>query len=165
MPAKKPGSYQVRIAVRDRTSAKIGSAGQFIEVPDLNNNRLALSGIVLRATAQIAQAAAMANPPDRRFQHNSELYATLVVYNPTPNLTMQTKLFRDGKSVKSSAETAVDVTNQPDPSRMVITNVMRLTSDLEPGNYYLQVLISDKNAKDKDKQPPATQWVDFEIVK
>jgi hypothetical protein len=48
---------------------------------------------------------------------------------------------------------------------MVITNVMRLTPDLEPGNYYLQVLISDKNAKDKDKQPPATQWVDFEIVK
>jgi len=46
---------------------------------------------------------------------------------------------------------------------MIITNVMRLTPDLEPGNYYLQVVITDKAAK--DKEPPATQWVDFEIVK
>ena len=35
--------------------------------------------------------------------------------------------------------------------------------DLEPGNYYLQVVITDKAAK--NKQPPVTQWVDFEIVK
>jgi hypothetical protein len=42
---------------------------------------------------------------------------------------------------------------------------MRLQQDLEPGNYYLQVLITDKAGKDKDKQPPVTQGVSFEIVK
>jgi hypothetical protein len=161
MPAKKPGSYQVRIAVRDRTSAKIGSAGQFIEVPDLNNNRLALSGIVLRATGQTAQAAAMANPPDRRFQHNSELYATLVVYNPTPNLTMQTKLFREGKPVLSSPPVPVEF--KEGDSRKLVTDVIHLAPELEPGDYYLQVVITD--ATTKDKRAAVTQWIQFEIVK
>jgi hypothetical protein len=40
---------------------------------------------------------------------------------------------------------------------------MRLTSDLEPGDYYLQVVITDKAAK--DKRTAVTQWVDFEVVK
>ena len=51
MPVKRPGSYQVRVATRDKNSAKIGSAGQFVEVPDLNKKRLAVSGIVLGTTA------------------------------------------------------------------------------------------------------------------
>jgi VWFA-related protein len=165
MPARRPGAYQVRVAIREGYSYKIGSAGQFVAVPDLSSRQLALSGVVLQGIDASAQDNAMTSPAVRRYRVNSDLYFAFVIYNGSPNLLMQTKLFRDGKSVKSSAESAVDVTNQPDPNRMVITNVMRLTPDLEPGNYYLQVLISDKNAKDKDKQPPATQWVDFEIVK
>jgi hypothetical protein len=39
---------------------------------------------------------------------------------------------------------------------------LRLTPDLEPGNYYLQVAVCDKT---KDKQVPLTQWVQFEIDK
>ena len=163
MPAKRPGAYQVRIAIREGYSYKIGSAGQFVAVPDLNSKRLALSGVVLQGVDGSTQDAAVASPAVRRYRVNSDLYFAFVIYNGSQNLLMQTKLFRDGKSVKSSAETAVDVTNQPDPNRMVITNVMRLTSDLEPGNYYLQVVITDKTAK--EKEPPATQWVDFEIVK
>ena len=164
MPAKKPGSYQVRIAVRDRTSAKIGSAGQFIEVPDLNNQRLAVSGIVLRsAAAATTPATVMATPPGRRFPLNSDLYSAFFIYNATPNLVLQTKLFRDGKVVKAGAETPVDVSNKDALGRSLITNVMRLTPDLESGDYYLQVVITDKAAK--DKRSAVTQWVDFEVVK
>jgi VWFA-related protein len=47
MPVKKAGAYQFRIAVRDEASARLGAAGQFVEVPDLRNGRLALSGIAL----------------------------------------------------------------------------------------------------------------------
>ena len=164
MPVKKPGSYQVRIAVRDRTSAKLGAAGQFIEVPDLNNNRLALSGIVLRGSGAAATPATiMATPPGRRFPVNSDLYFSVLVYNPTPNLVLQAKLFRDGKVVKADAETALDPTNKDNLGRSLITNVMRLTPDLEPGDYYLQVVITDKAAK--NKKSAVSQWVDFEIVK
>jgi len=163
MPARRPGAYQVRIAIREGYSYKIGSVSQFVAVPDLNNKRLALSGVVLQGVDASTQDAAMTSPAVRRYRVNSDLYFAFVIYNGSPNLLMQTKLFRDGKAVKSSAESVVDVTNQPDPGRMVITNIMRLTPDLEPGNYYLQVVLTDKMAK--DKQPPATQWVDFEIVK
>jgi len=48
VPIKKPGAYQLRISLRDSSTERIGSASQFIEVPDLKKSRIALSGIVLR---------------------------------------------------------------------------------------------------------------------
>jgi len=45
---KKPGAYQLRISFRDTSTERIGSASQFIEVPDIKKNHLAISGIVLR---------------------------------------------------------------------------------------------------------------------
>ena len=161
MPAKRPGAYQVRIAIREGYSYKIGSASQFVAVPDLNNKQLALSGVVLQGVGDSNPA--LSSPALRHYQANSDIYFSFAVYNASPNLTMQTKLFRDGKSVKSTPETNVDTTNQSDPKRLLITNVMRLSPDLEPGNYYLQVVVTDKAAG--PKQPPAIQWVDFEIVK
>src|SRR5690349_2212905 len=154
MPVRRPGAYQARIALREGFGYKIGSAGQVVAVPDLTNNHLALSGVVLQGIDASTQDKAMTRPAVRRDRVHSDLYFGFVIFNGSPNLLMQTKLFRDGKSVKSSAETAVDVANPPDPRRMIITNVMRLTPDLEPGNYYLQVVLTDKAAK--DKQPPAT---------
>jgi VWFA-related protein len=163
MPVKRPGSYQVRIAVRDRTSAKLGSAGQFVEVPDLKNNRIALSGIVVRGTGEgIAQPAVMTTPPDRRFTLNSDLYFSFFVYNASANLAAQTKLFREGKLVKSVPAVPVDVTKSVEPGRVLMNSSVRLTPDLEPGAYYLQVVVFDKTI---DKQVPATQWAQFEIVK
>jgi VWFA-related protein len=161
MSAKQPGSYQVRVAVRDGTSGKLGSAGQFVDSPDLNRKRVALSGIILRRTGTAAQAAVMANPPDRRFQGNSDLYATLVVYNPTPNLMMQTKLFREGKPLLANAPVPIEF--KEGDSRKLITDAIHLAPELEPGDYYLQVVITDATAK--DKRPAVTQWVQFEIVK
>ncbi|MDX6500401.1 MAG: hypothetical protein QOG23_3661 [Blastocatellia bacterium] len=48
VPLKKAGAYQLRISLRDSSTERIGSASQFVEVPDLKKNHLALSGIVLR---------------------------------------------------------------------------------------------------------------------
>jgi hypothetical protein len=45
---KNPGAYQMRAVVRDANSAQIGSASQFIEVPDIEVGRLTLSSITLR---------------------------------------------------------------------------------------------------------------------
>lgn len=48
VPIKKAGAYQLRAALRDTASERVGSASQFIEVPDLKKNRLTVSGIVLQ---------------------------------------------------------------------------------------------------------------------
>ncbi|HUS09380.1 MAG TPA: VWA domain-containing protein [Pyrinomonadaceae bacterium] len=47
LPIKKSGAYQLRTAIRDTASGRIGSASQFIDVPDIGKNRLTLSGLVL----------------------------------------------------------------------------------------------------------------------
>lgn len=173
LPAKKPGAYQVRVAARDVASSRIGTAGQFVAVPDLKKKRLAASGIVLLSVAEFKTETgevATASPAVRRFVPNSDLHFAFVVYNALldrvsgrPNLVVESRLFRDGKRVRSFPETPVDVSQQPDLERIFVNRVIRLGADLEPGHYYLQLVITDKAAG--EKQPPAVQWVDFEIVK
>ena len=46
-PLKRPGAFRFRIALRDQGSSRIGSAGQFIQVPNVADGRLALSGLVV----------------------------------------------------------------------------------------------------------------------
>jgi VWFA-related protein len=171
LPAKRSGAFQVRIAVRDQNSSKIGSAGEYVAVPDLKNDRLAMSGVVLRGAAEtMTPTAAMANPGTIRFAPGADLHFAFMIYNSAinpatqlPNLVMQARLFRDGKPVGTGTETAVSVAKQADLARLFTTGVVKLDRNLEPGNYYLQVVITDKTAR--DKQLPVTQWVDFEIVK
>jgi|SRR5437667_5190891 len=56
VPIKKPGAYQLRVAVRDQASGRVGSASQFVEVPDVRKNWLALSGIAATSVAPAAVA-------------------------------------------------------------------------------------------------------------
>jgi VWFA-related protein len=53
---KKPGAYQFRAVLRDGESGRTGSASQFIRLPDLNKNRLALSGLVMTTPKTVAGA-------------------------------------------------------------------------------------------------------------
>ena len=164
MPVRRAGAYQVRVAIKDKTSAHIGTAGQYVAIPDLRNKKLAVSGIVLGAAADNANQGD-ANPGVRRFQPNSELRFAYVVYNASQfaNPVMQAKLFRDGKNVYTGPDVPIETANQPDPNRIVVNSALRLGAELEPGNYYLQVVITDQGAK--NKVAPVVQWIDFEIMK
>ena len=167
IPVKRPGSYQVRIATRDRTSSKIGTAGQFVEVPDINKKKLAVSGIVLGTPAGARSGVdanqILAGTGTRKFQLKDTLDFAFVAYNAAnaSSLVMEAKLFRDGKNVYSGPEMPIAVGNQPDPNRMLVNGSLKLPSELELGNYFLQIVISDKSAKKKSTQ--VVQWVDFEI--
>jgi hypothetical protein len=169
MPVKRPGAYQVRIAARDRSSSRIGSAGQFVAVPNLNGKGFATSGVVLGVGIDGAKHE-LYNAGARRFVPNSDLYFAFMVYNATNetgasrNLVMQTKLFRDGKSVYSGPEEPLKLaTNPADLRRGFASGMVRLAPDLESGNYYLQVTIKEIGVK--DKVGPQVQWVDFEVQK
>lgn len=168
MPVKRPGAYQVRIAARDRASSRIGSAGQFVAVPNLGNKQLAISGVVLGVGTDSARSE-LYNAGARRFAPNSDVYFAFMIYNGTNesgasrNLVMQTKLFRDGKSVYSGAEVPVKTATIPaDPTRAFASGVVHLPPDLEPGSYYLQVAVTETGVK---KAQPVVQWVDFEVSK
>ena len=174
IPIRKAGSYQVRVSAR-LTSSRIGAAGQFVTVPDLNNRRLALSGIVVRGVAESAGPASGqgtdTSPAVRHFAPGSNLTFACVIYNAAidavkqqPNLVMQARLFRDARIIYTSPEMVIDPANQADLSRIVATGIVRLSPDLEPGNYFLQLAVVDTQVK--EKQPvQALQWIGFEVVK
>jgi len=179
LPVKQPGAYQFRVAVRDAASSHIGTAGQLIEVPDLHNQRLALSGITVSnggaATTPASPAAnqttaddATANPAMRRFRQGSNLLFAYVVYEAqldktrhSPNLTAQSRLFYDGKLVYEGTPKPIDVAGQTDLERITAGGGLHLGM-LPPGEYILQIVVSDALAPEKFRI--AAQWADFEIV-
>jgi len=57
-PLKKPGAYQLRAAVRDVTTKKLGAANEFIDVQDVKKGKLTLSGVIVRG----AEAASAGTP-------------------------------------------------------------------------------------------------------
>lgn len=62
LPIKKPGAYQLRIAVRDTANGRTGSANQFINVADVRKGSLTLSGLTLRGTSGVAGVKTTSTP-------------------------------------------------------------------------------------------------------
>lgn len=173
LPVKRPGSYQVRVAIRDRTSAKLGSGGGFVSVPNVKTGQLATSGIILgtmpKTTTQTDAAnEVMINPGTRRFKAGSDLKFVYRIYNAAVgggklrDLSVETLLVRDSTDVLSRPVSSVVADAQKDLDHVIVNGVAPL-SGLEPGNYYLQVVITEQVAK--KKVLPVVQWAEFEIVK
>src|SRR6185369_473469 len=78
MPVKRAGGYQMRLAVRDRPTSRMGSAGQFVVVPDLKNKKPAVSGIILGLPNEDKS---VSNAGGRRFKQNDDLYFAYNIYN------------------------------------------------------------------------------------
>jgi VWFA-related protein len=179
VPVKKPGAYQFRTALRDVPSNRVGSAGQFVQVPDINKDRLTTSGLLIKGmpldrylkgeiTAEDSDP--MANTSVRQFRTPSALVYALSIYHAKidkttgkPNLTIQARLFRNGELVFTGNEVPLAVRDQSDPQRLGGGGGIQLGTSMQPGEYVLQIVVSDLLAKDKDRL--ATQWMDFEIVK
>jgi VWFA-related protein len=189
VPIKKSGAYQLRTALRDEPSERVGSASQFIEVPDIKKNRLTLSGILLRGVPfEVYQKAAgvvtsqensdntdedasqNGNVAVRQFQQGFAVVYAYAIYNAQldkatgkPQLQTQVRLFRNGQQVFTGRQVSLDPGNPPDLKRLVIGGVVQLGADLLPGEYVFQIVVTDLLAKEKYRM--ATQWIDFEILK
>jgi VWFA-related protein len=193
VPVKQAGAYQLRLAVRDSATDHVGTASQFIEVPDLKKKQLLLSGLVVngyqqersattvQASAQdsMASSEGTSDEPDpqasaavRRFRGGMVLNYAYAIYNAQPNkanagrpqLETQIRLFRDGKLVYTGQPQPPDLSGQTDGERLLTGGALQLSPDMPPGEYYLQINVTDLQAKDKNRRT-ATQWIDFDIVK
>jgi VWFA-related protein len=186
LPIKKPGAYQLRTAVRDHTSRKLGSANQFIEVPDAKQGRLTLSGLIVGAAdsspeqpaghptdnreGRVGEADAQARPAARRFKPGAILDYAYVIYGAKPDkatggpqLLTRLRLYRDGKLVYDGEPRPFNPESQTNFKQLIAGGSLRLASDLPPGEYALQVIAVDKLAKEKERL--AAGWIDFEIVR
>src|SRR5262245_19243279 len=173
---KKPGAYQFRAVIRDSETGRMGSAGQFIQVPDLTKNRLALSGLVLglvdkESRQQTAKAEErddiQPTPSVRRFSRDSIIDYGAVVYNPTmdpktgkPQLTMQLEFYRDGKVIHKMEPRAIEPGEAANPKRVDCGGRLKLKG-FPPGDYIMRLVVTDQLAKQKFSR--AEQWMDFSV--
>jgi VWFA-related protein len=176
-PLQKSGMYQLRVALRDEDSGELGSASQFMETPDLSNGRLALSSILLAentsrpkesaAEGRIADSDPTASAAERVFKPGAPLAYRYTIFNAQTNaagktdLQVQTRIYRDGKPVYQGQPLAPDLAGQSNPKRLVAGGNMVLARAIPPGDYVLQVIVTDKLAK--QKYQIASQWMDFEV--
>ncbi|HKS10974.1 MAG TPA: VWA domain-containing protein [Pyrinomonadaceae bacterium] len=178
VPIKKAGAYQLRTALRDTASGRMGAATQFIVVPDIEKDRLQTSGLLVKGMpldqylkgADAAEGSdPMANTSVRQFRTPSAMVYALAIYNAKldrtsgkPNLTIQARLYRNGELVFTGKEVPFELRDQADPKRLGGGGAIQLGTEMKPGEYVLQIVVSDLMAKEKHRV--ATQWIDFEIV-
>jgi hypothetical protein len=113
--------------------------------------------------------AAENGPAVRRFRRGASLDYGFYVYGarldaPTqrPRLTTELRLFRDGRPVFTGKPLPFDAAGQADPKRLVAGGSFRLGTDLAPGDYVLQIVVTDLLAEEPRRT--ASSWIDFEIV-
>jgi hypothetical protein len=110
-----------------------------------------------------------AGPAVRRFRRGMILQYGYVIYNAQANkasrlmLQTQMRLFREGREVFTGQLQPFDALSQPDLKRLAAAGALQLSTDMEPGEYVLQIIVTDTLAKTKYQM--ATRWIDFEITK
>lgn len=175
-PVKKPGAYQMRIALRDVNSSQVGSASEFIEVPDVSKGKLTLSSLMLRkyepqrapGTAKPGESApsngpTMFSPASRTFHPGDQIlygYQILNAHreaNQQPEVETFARVFRDGQEIFTGKPTPLPLA--ADAKELVGGGVLKLGGQLGPGDYVVQIVVNDKAAK-----ATATQWTDFQVT-
>lgn len=185
-PVKKAGAYQYRIAIRDTQTQKVGSANQFIEVPNLKKNRLTVSGIMLEnytaeqwdktmnPSSTKSETLAAQSLPDpltstslRRFKRGTILRYAGEIYNAKlnatqkPDLMIQIKVFRDGKLLLDGKNMPIVINPQTNLQKINYTGAINLGNEMTAGEYVLQIIVTDSLAKEKRRL--ATQFVQFDV--
>ena len=179
-PVKKPGAYQLRIALHDKSSKKIGSANQFVEVPNLKKKRLTLSGIVVenipyetwQKLAKGENPAVYSDPISdtalRQFKRGTIINYGIVAYNPKlnaagkPDISIQSRIFYNGKLLFESKPKPIPTDGQTDLQRIQTSGALQLGTEMLPGEYILQLVVTDNQGN--KKRQIASQFVPFEIV-
>ena len=181
MAVKKPGAYQVRTALQDLGSTAIGSASQFVEVPEVGKGRLALSGVLLQAktggkTATETAATeleftetgdtvsdVLGRPTLRIFGPGTDVVFAYEVYDGLDEkkaqaLEMRTTLLRNGRVVYEGPTEPVVAPKTEAKIRVIpIGGLLSLGHDMPPGTYTLEVTVG------ADRKRRASQWVDLEV--
>ena len=128
-----PGPYQVRAAARDVLSGRTGSAAQFVDLPDLQKGRPALSSIVMSGVEA-------EKPATRQFRGGDAVAYAFTVYNARlddasqSSLGVEMSFYHDGRRLQSLPDPGGARTVSPDGS-VPIGGALRLGGGMKPGVY------------------------------
>ncbi|HVF49563.1 MAG TPA: VWA domain-containing protein [Pyrinomonadaceae bacterium] len=163
-----PGMYQVRVGTRDAKSGLIGTATQWVEIPDIKAASLSLSSLMLveqltdGATADAGEAQGVQKGVTRRFSRNGRLRFLLYIYNAArtddePDLALQIQVLRDNQPAITVPLREVTTEEGDDLARIPYAAEVPLEG-LTAGEYTLQVNVLDRTSKTS-----ATQRATFVI--
>ena len=163
----KPGVYQVRAMVRDTVSGAIGTANNYVEVPDMKTGRLALSSILIQSSPQpkpgtdAGQGAALFQ---RRLARGSQFQFFLVIYNASQGaqLDMRVRIMLGAKALYTGQPRPIQILEGSSPPSRILTGGVMTAGQLAPDDYTLEVTVIDKLAK-KGTRRTARQDVDFTV--
>jgi 5-hydroxyisourate hydrolase-like protein (transthyretin family) len=80
-----------------------------------------------------------------------------------PSLQTQVRLFREGQLAYEGKAAPFDTPQREDFGRLVAGGAVKLSRNAAPGQYTLQVVVTDLLAKEGRRT--AAQWLDFEVVR
>ncbi len=157
------GAYQVRVAVRDNKTGKIGTLSRFMEVPNLAKGRLAASTMALGAVPP----SDMKTPPvpltaTRQISRKQDLRYAVLLYNAKekdkkPQIKTQLAISQNGKMIFQEPEEMLAAS-----SATGLVKVGQIGMSVKPGRYTLTLIITDLLA-DKKAQT-ITRSMDFVVV-
>jgi len=157
----KPGLYQVRVALRERSTGRTGSAMQWIVLPEGATAEFGLSSLFLGERREEGAATPGRDGPqpitvdvDHRFARSAVLRFQTYVYNAArgaqgPQVSIETQVLRKRESVMRIAAVKVPLTN--DAARLPYWSEIALR-DLPPGHYVLLVTATDEIANRSSSQ-------------
>ncbi len=162
-----PGSYQLRVAVRETETGKLGTLSRYLEVPDMSKKRFTMSSVFLHAVDPGAGAKAQptALTALRQISRKNDLRYSVVVYNPKldkdkTQLTTRLIISRAGKIIFQGAVQAIDLRGA-DASQAVKVGQIGL-SKLSTGHYVLTLEVTD--ALSDKKNQTLVRSIDFNII-
>ena len=167
VPVKQAGPYQIRACVLDSTSRATGSAGQFIDIPDLKKQHLALTTPLIDEVSAPAETRFNdVSSALREFRAGSRLAFAFRVETekdsrgalPTGKFDTQIQLFRDRTPI---LDNPVSVAPSPGHDGRSVGGELRLSSSLAPGQYYLQAMVTAQGGK---TPRTASSWIEFRVV-
>lgn len=164
-----PGFYQARIAIREDKTGNLGSAAGWVEIPDLNNKQLTLSGVLLsvgddgvKEAQRAASSTAVANANSggyqprpssatRRFKNGGSVDFLVFAYNAKvekniADLVIQSQVFAGSKLVYASPPSKMTVAPGADWQHIPYAARVSL-KDYDPGEYELRLMVIDRLTK------------------
>jgi VWFA-related protein len=147
-----PGLYQIRVAARDKKGGRVGSAFEWIAVPNLKDGSFGLSSLFVGEmdTDALASGKLPINA-DHRFRSNSRLGFFTYIYNSqregvASDVALQIHILRDNQPVVTKPSIKLDTEGTPDPTRIAFGEDVSL-ADLPAGKYLLRVTAIDRLSK------------------
>jgi hypothetical protein len=160
----RPGLYKLDLVIKDIHSSNVGTFTKNLPVPRYPEGKLSTSSLILADIVEDLPPSQVASGPfilgstkvrpnvREEFSSNQDLKLWLQVYNlkvdeksHKPSATVETLVTRNGQEVKKIVEEAADLSGAA--QQVTLVQSMPL-SGFDPGEYSIQVRITDNMTKD-----------------